>query len=93
MILESKCWKTMFKIVFLFNIICLGTIPSSIGSLTSITELYFYNNKLIGYYKFNYVCFMYVHIYGWLSGTIPSSIGSLTKLIILYLDHNSLNGM
>ena len=64
------------------------------GSLTSITFLDMSSNKLIGYYKFNYVCFMHVFIdIVLLIGTIPSSIGSLTKLLDLFLYHNSLTGM
>ena len=71
--------------------LCLGTIPSTIGSLISITNLEMDSNKLIGMcnyssYAGTLVCIIFQ------KGSIPSTIGTLTKLSIFSISGNSLYG-
>ena len=75
----------------------IGTIPSSIGSLTSLVNAQLNNNKLTGMYV---IKLLWVHtmicphfnLYVY-KGTIPSNIGSLTLLIDLELNNNNLTGI
>ena len=70
-----------------------GTIPSSIGSLTSLQYFYLYTNKLSGTIPSSIgslTSLQYLKVYkNSLSGTIPSSIGSLTSLQYFYLQTNN----
>ena len=67
-----------------------GTIPSSIGVLTSMTYLNVGNNKLTGIFKIRInTLFAEVHF---VLGTIPSSIDSMTNLVNFGLNDNCLNG-
>ena len=73
-----------------------GTIPSSIGSLTSLQYFYLYTNKLSGTIPSSIgslTSLQYLKVYkNSLSGTIPSSIGSLTLLNGMDLSSNILSG-
>ena len=69
--------------------ILLGTVPSTIASLTSITNFNVGSNCLIGNQMFSSSAPLCVYV---CIGTIPTAIGSLTNLANLYLNSNSLIG-
>ncbi|XP_020242640.1 receptor kinase-like protein Xa21 [Asparagus officinalis] len=74
----------------------LGSIPSSIANLTSLTELYLYNNSLSGSIPSsiaNLTSLTVLSLYNnELTGSIPPSIGNLFSLTYLALDLNRLSG-
>ena len=69
----------------------IGPIPSSIGSLTLLTNLQLFNNKLSGMRQLLIFSTVFLSAFG--LGAIPSSVGSLTKLSYLYLYNNCLYGI
>jgi len=73
-----------------------GSIPSSIGNLTSLTTLGLYSDALSGSIPTELgnlinLTSLYLHD-NQLSGVIPSSFSNLSKLVNLYLSANSLTG-
>ena len=91
------------------GLICVsGTIPATIGKLTSLQWLYLNSNKLEGTFRRELGCpnklevsthwhvpfFPILTISHWscVSGTIPNTIGKLTSLQYLYLYNNKLSG-
>ena len=69
----------------------LGTIPTSLSTLTKLTSMQLNGNKLTGSKYYTMPCFMNNNC--WLfEGTIPTGFGSLTKLSLLFLYGNSLIG-
>jgi hypothetical protein len=73
-----------------------GTIPSALGLLPVVEELYLSNNHLfgtippqLGELKTLHKLSLYDNS---LTGTVPPTLGQLTNLIKLYLDHNQLTG-
>ena len=73
-----------------------GTIPASLGSLTSLQFLYLYKNQLTGPIPSqlgSLTGFQTVLLHeNRLSGPIPSQLGSLTNLQSLWLNDNQLSG-
>ena len=73
-----------------------GSIPSFIGNLKNLEQLWLLDNQLTGEIPVsigNLVNVFEVHLEtNRLSGSIPSSIGNLKKLSYLYLHHNRLTG-
>ncbi|MFC1481593.1 FG-GAP-like repeat-containing protein [Candidatus Neomarinimicrobiota bacterium] len=73
-----------------------GTIPTTIGNLTGLTNLRLLNNSLAGTIPDtigNLTNLTHLYLYdNQLSGTIPVSIGNLTSLESLYLYQNLLSG-
>ena len=73
-----------------------GSLPSSIGSLTSLSYLALYSNSLAGTIPSSIgslTSLQYLYLFSnQLAGTIPSSIGSMTSLQYLFLSSNSLTG-
>ena len=72
----------------------LGSIPSELGNLTSLTTLYLYNNNLSGnsYRVTELADLTILYVCAVLSGSIPSELGNLTSLLGLFLSDNSLSG-
>jgi Leucine-rich repeat (LRR) protein len=73
-----------------------GSIPSSIGSLSNLADLYLYSNQLTGSIpssigSLSNLADLYLYS-NQLTGSIPSSIRSLSKLIYLDLNTNQLTG-
>jgi Leucine-rich repeat (LRR) protein len=73
-----------------------GSLPSSIGSLTSLSRLYLHTNSFngtlpssIGSLTSLTTLYLYTNSF---NGPLPSSIGSLTSLTYLSLNSNSFNG-
>ena len=75
----------------------IGSIPSELGELTSLTLLQLYDNKLTGVIVFicvltacleSYSCFFFLLF----SGYIPTKFGDLTDLSALRLSSNILEG-
>jgi Leucine-rich repeat (LRR) protein len=73
-----------------------GELPSEIGNLTNLTELYLYSNKLLGELPSeigNLANLTILSLYSNnLSGQIPTEISDLTNLTTLYLDSNNFSG-
>ena len=73
-----------------------GTIPSTIGGLTSLRDLYLLRNSLVGTIPSTMTALtslQYLDLYSnSLVGTIPSAISGLTSLLYLDLASNSLVG-
>lgn len=73
-----------------------GSIPSSIGNLTSLTSLHLPQNQLTGSIPpeiWNMTNLTVLNLgTNQLSGSIPSTIGNLTSLDEMYLDNNQLCG-
>ena len=73
-----------------------GTIPTELGDLTALTELWLYNNKFTGIVpselgKMKDLTRLY--LYGnHFSGSIPTELGQLVGLTNLELNYNSLSG-
>jgi Leucine-rich repeat (LRR) protein len=82
--------------LFLANQNLQGSIPSSIGNLTSLIGLYLAENQLSGSIPSsigNLTKLTRLDLNdNQLSGSIPSSIGNLTELTRLYLYNNKLSG-
>lgn len=75
-----------------------GTIPSTIGQLTSLTSLYLGDNELIGTIpstigQLSLNLFALSLSNNQLSGTIPQTIGQLSSLSFLGLNDNRLTGI
>ena len=75
-----------------------GTIPSTIGQLTSLKSLYLGDNKLIGTIpstigQLSLNLFALSLSNNQLSGTIPQTIGKLSSLLFLGLNDNRLTGI
>ena len=74
----------------------IGTIPSSIGTLSELTHLNLHWNDLSGDIPSsigNLSELTHLSLYGnRLSGSLPSSLGNLSNLAILYLHANSFSG-
>lgn len=68
-----------------------GTIPSSIGSLSALGGLSLNNNKLTGNILKHYPQYQ-LHKYYHGAGTIPSSISGLSSVVFLALDTCKLTG-
>lgn len=71
-----------------------GTLPNSIGDLSSLTQLYLSNNALSGaipstFGQLSNLHTLQLHVNN-LSGPIPTTFGNLTQLSNLNLDNNSL---
>jgi len=73
-----------------------GTIPSTIGQLSSLQSLYLNSNQLTGTIPSTIgqlSSLQYLYLYSnQLTGTIPSTIGQLSSLYYLYLAYNQLTG-
>ena len=73
-----------------------GTLPNSIGSLTSLLHLAFGGNYLTGTIPSSIGSMSSLTQLtlnnNLLTGSIPSSISSLTQLVIIYMDNNQLTG-
>ena len=82
--------------IILVSLSLTGTIPSSIGSLTSLQYLKVYKNSLSGTIPSSIgslTSLQQLYLYGnSLSGTIPGSIGLLILLTALHLESNRLAG-
>ena len=69
-----------------------GTLPSTLGSLSKVATLNFYNNELTGIFLKHQIWLfendVLVNI-----GTIPSAIGGMSSLTNLQLYSNSLIGL
>jgi Leucine-rich repeat (LRR) protein len=74
----------------------IGSIPSDIGNLTGLTELFLNGNQISGSIPTeigNLTQLQYLHLdNNKLTGSIPSSIGNLKDLKNLYLNKNNLSG-
>ena len=72
----------------------MGTIPSTIGGLTSLQNLLLYSNSLVGPIPSTISELTSLRILGFsnnfLSGTIPSTMSALTSLRYLYSSNNYL---
>jgi hypothetical protein len=73
-----------------------GTIPSSLGSLTKLTDMNFFSNGLKGTIPFSLGSLAeltsLVLARNSFKGTIPASLGLLTKLTTIDLRSNTLTG-
>ena len=73
-----------------------GTLPSSLGQLTSLTFLYISYTKIYGTIPSTFgglSKLVYLYLYeNKLTGTIPSSLQSMKSLSYLYLSYNLLSG-
>ena len=73
-----------------------GSIPSEIGNLTNLTELYLFNNQLTGSIppeigNLTNLTSLWSES-NQLTGSIPPEIGNVTNLEVLYLHQNQLTG-
>ena len=84
------------SLLTLTALIIVGTLPSTIGNLEHLKELYVDSNRLNGTIPAtlsklaNLVTISLQN--NELEGTIPSELGKLSKLKSLHLDHNRLTG-
>jgi len=73
-----------------------GSIPSEIGKLTSLTEIYLYNNQLTGTIPSSIGNLVNLTLLSLgknkLNGSIPAEIGNLKKLQYLSLFENQISG-
>ena len=75
------------------SIINLGTIPTSIGSMTNLVVLFIEMNSMTGIlFRKLSMCWFIEFIWYLYIGTVPSVIGALTKLTGLNLGVNKLHG-
>ena len=73
-----------------------GTLPSELGNLTNLQELYLYENELSGglpAWLGDLTHLRELDLYdNDFSGSLPESLSNLTNLEVLYLDRNQLSG-
>jgi Leucine-rich repeat (LRR) protein len=84
------------ELVLGWNGLSAGTIPTELGSLTSLSWLDLAGNQLSGTIPTELGSLTNLAVLNLssnqLSGTIPAELGSLTNLTVLYLDNNQLRG-
>ena len=99
---EVTLWGVVYSIEYttildLSNNQLTGEIPSEIGNLTNLTDLYLYSNQLSGSIPpeiGNLTNLTKLYLNGnQLTGSIPPEIGSLTNLTELWLYNNQLTGI
>jgi len=73
-----------------------GTISSSVGDLTQLSDLWLGSNKLVGFLPFSLGYLLALQVLSLsrncLIGAIPSSISNLRSLRVLWLNSNKLTG-
>ena len=72
--------------------ICLGSLPSAVGSLGLLSDFYFNYNSFSGTHLVQTVAWHLQKCFPIILGSIPSTIGSLTALTLLFGSTNKLTG-